>query len=214
MISGKYPTDRTIFFSDAVFAIAMTLLILELKIPTIDEVRQVGIDGILVKRIPNFIGFVVSFFVTALFWKAHLQICMYARSIDSRFLWLNIWLLFFVVLMPFTTAIYANYGFLNNLAFGFYCSNLAAIGFFTYFLQEHIIKTENLKATVESITIRWLKIRSLITPLVFLFCILIAFLAPMASRYGFILIFLFQFIGDKIYQRKKRQLPTNALPEE
>jgi uncharacterized membrane protein len=214
MITKKFPVDRTIFFSDAVFAIAMTLLILEIKLPTTEELETLGIANILLKRIPNFIGFSVSFLVTALFWKAHLQICSFVKTVDNRFLWLNIWLLFFVVLMPFATALYSNYGFFSNVAFGFYCVNVALIGFLNYLLMIHVMNTENLAAQFDKRTMRWKKLRALLVPIVFLLCILLAQVAPIASRYGFILIFILHTVGERMYNKKNVATVATTVPEE
>lgn len=205
LIENKLPVDRTIFFSDAVFAIAMTLLILEIKLPTREEVETLGIANILVKRIPNFIGFTVSFLVTALFWKAHLQTCAMAKEVTSRFLWINIWLLFFVVLMPFSTALYSSFGFLNNVAFGFYCINLALMGFLNYWLMMHVIKSQQLDKTSDARALRWKKRRALTVPVVFLLCILVALVSVPLSRYAFILIFVFQTIGDWHHRKSMKK---------
>lgn len=202
MTENKLPTDRTIFFSDAVFAIAMTLLILEIKLPSLEELDTMTMGTILGKRIPNLIGFSVSFFVTALFWRSHLQICALVKKVDDRFFWLNIWLLFFVVLMPFTTALYSNYGFLDNVAFGTYCLNIALIGFFNYWMYVHVLKSEGLLESMTKQALRWKKLRTLSVPFIFLLCIAIAQLSIPVSRYGFIMIFIFQAIGDRVYKRK------------
>src|SRR5215213_2388076 len=113
---SKYPHDRVVFFSDAVFAIAITLLVIEIKVPTHDQVHGLGVAGSLYNLIPLFIGYLVSFVVTALFWKSHLQLCRDIKSFDTKLIWLNIFLLLFVGLMPFSTALYSeNFG--NNIAF-------------------------------------------------------------------------------------------------
>lgn len=206
MLINKFPPERTIFFSDAVFAIAMTLLVLEIKLPSIAEAQSLGIDDILINRIPNFICFVISFIVTALFWRSHMVTCTYVKTVSNRFVWINIWLLLFVVVMPFTTALYANYGFMDNIAFSFYCLNIAVIGIFNYWLMNHVIKTENLFDVLGSDLIKWVKRRTLIVPIIFSLAIVLAMVAPMTSRYAFILIFVLQAIGDQIYRRKQKNL--------
>jgi uncharacterized membrane protein len=206
----KFPTDRVIFFSDAVFAIAMTLLILEIKLPTMDEYQSIGIAGVLNKRIPNFVGYIISFFVTAMFWKAHVQLCTLVKTVTPRFFWLNVWLLFFVVLMPFSTALYSNY-FGDDVAFAFYWFNLATIGFFMVLLTYHVLAMNDHKESFQPKQLRWFKLRAAITPAVFLFCVLLDWMgAPLLGRFGFILIFLLQGIGDFVMRRNKDdQLPAS-----
>ncbi len=202
MLHNKYPVDRIIFFCDAVFAIAMTLLILEVKLPVYEEVKTLGMDKILRNRIPSLIGFTVSFLVTAIFWKAHLRTCSYLKSADNAFVWLNIWILFFVVLLPFTTAVYSNYGFFDKSAFMLYCLNIAMIGFINYCLLQYVIKKENLQETIESFTLKWVKLRALTVPFIFLLCMALALVLPLISRFGFILIFVVHFIGDRVHSKK------------
>jgi uncharacterized membrane protein len=212
MLINKFAPERTVFFSDAVFAIAMTLLVLEIKLPSLTEAESLGIDEILSNRIPNFICFAISFIVTALFWRAHMVTCTYVKSVSNRFVWINIWLLFFVVVMPFTTALYANYGFMDNIAFSLYCLNIAVIGIFNYLLMAHVIKTEELIKTLGEAAVKWSKRRALIVPVVFVLAIVLAMVAPRTSRYAFILIFILQAIGDRIYKKKQKQLSAEQEP--
>jgi uncharacterized membrane protein len=212
MLINKFAPERTVFFSDAVFAIAMTLLVLEIKLPSMTEAQSLGIDDILLSRIPNFICFAISFIVTALFWRAHMVTCNYVKSINNRFIWINICLLFFVVVMPFTTALYANYGFMDNIAFSLYCLNIAVIGIFNYLLMAHVVKTEDLSNIIGEASVKWSKSRALIVPAVFVLAILLAIVAPMTSRYAFILIFVLQAIGDRMYKKKLKQLSIVEEP--
>jgi uncharacterized membrane protein len=206
MTNGKFPNDRVNNFSDAIFAIAITLLVLEIKVPTADEVQQLGIAGLLAKRIPNFIGYLVSFFVTALYWRNHLQLFQFVKTIDNRLFWLNLWLLLFVVLMPFSTALYS-YFVVHNNAFIFYTLNLAAIGFMTYWMAVYVAQKENLPEQLGTIQTRWMKNRILIGPVIFLLCVPIVW----TGRFGFFLIFIVQAIGDKRVRKKiLMQAPTSA----
>jgi uncharacterized membrane protein len=202
MIQKPFPSERVNNFSDAIFAIGITLLVLEIKIPSVDEVRQFGIDGVLIKRIPNLTGFLVSFLVTGLYWKA-LQLFQLVKAVDNKLLWLNLWLLLFVVLLPFSTALYSYYFWVNE-AFFFYCLNLASIGWMTYWMTVYVLKTEAHSQFED----RWTKIRALIAPLVFLLCIPISLASPSIARFGFFSIFLIQFVGDKRMARKRKILAS------
>jgi len=196
----EFPHERIVFFSDAVFAIAITLLIIEIKVPSHVVLHEIGVGGALNKLIPLFTGFVVSFLVTGLFWKAHLIICQRIKHFDHKLLWINIFLLLFVALMPFSTAFYSE-NFNLNGSFIFYCLNLAAIGFFSFWMTAYSIKKENIASQVGSRYANWIKLRALISPLIFLLCIALTFLSPFLSRFSFILIFVFQSIGDRIYKK-------------
>ncbi len=201
-VETKFPTDRVLYFSDAIFAIAITLLVLEIKLPTTDDVRTFGIDGILESRIPNLIGFFISFFVTALFWRAHLQISKHLKEMSNSLLWINLWLLLFVVLMPFSTALYSNYA-LSNEAFNFYCANVSAIGIFMFLYIRKIITQENLMETFGKMQSRWIMVRALIVPLFFILSIVLTSVSVTLSRYAFLLIFVFHAAGEWYFKRKK-----------
>jgi len=197
----KYPHDRVVFFSDAVFAIAITLLVIEIKIPTHEQIHELGMSGVLSKLIPLFIGFLISFLVTALFWRWHLIIMHYVKSVDNKLIWLNVWLLLFVALLPFSSGFYSeNFG--SNWPFFLYCIDLALIGLFTYSITAYVIKKENLAEMLGTKQAQWMRLRALITPVVFLLCIPLALISPIVGRFGFVLIFVFQFIGTRYYRGK------------
>ena len=106
----RFPKHRVETFSDAVFAIVMTLLVLELKVPhmphptsTADVVNALwGIK-------PKLYSWVVSFFFVALVWLHHHQIMHMSSVANYRVVWINTFLLFFVSLLPFPTAMMGEY---------------------------------------------------------------------------------------------------------
>ncbi len=197
----KYPHDRVVFFSDAVFAIAITLLVIEIKIPTHEQIVAMGMSEVLSHLIPLFIGFLISFLVTALFWRWHLILMNFVKQVDNKLVWLNVWLLLFVALLPFSSGFYSEY-FSSNAPFVIYCIDLAFIGFFSYWMTAYVVKKENLTETLGKAQARWMKQRALIVPVVFLICIPLALILPQLGRLGFILIFVLQFIGTRYYKGK------------
>ena len=98
---------RIAAFSDGVFAIAITLLALQLEIPTMGnvdvwaEVRTLG---------PEFLAFVISFAVIGAYWIAHHRMFSAIERYDDRLLRLNLLSLFFIVLIPFTTSLIGEHG--------------------------------------------------------------------------------------------------------
>src|SRR6478609_1449869 len=155
-VQKPFPYDRVNNFSDAIFAIGITLLVLEVKVPTAVEISELGVTGLLEKRIPYFIGYFVSFMVTALYWRSHLQLFQWVKAIDNKLLWLNLWLLFFVVLLPFSTALYS-YFFTEDSAFACYCLNLSAIGFMSYLMTIYVVKKEGVVEQIGSDKAKWMK---------------------------------------------------------
>ncbi len=105
------PTNRLEAFSDAVFAIAITLLVLELHVPT----------GALVKGLehewPRYLGYFVSFTFIGGVWIAHSNMTRFIKAADQALMRLNLTLLLFVSFLPFTTAIVATHLFASSLPF-------------------------------------------------------------------------------------------------
>lgn len=107
---NKVGLERMLFFSDAVFAIAITLLALELKVP-IEAVGggELQLQQALLGLIPTAIGFVVSFLLVGQTWIEHHRIGGLLSGIDRGLLWWNLLLLMFVAIMPFATSLVSSY---------------------------------------------------------------------------------------------------------
>jgi TMEM175 potassium channel family protein len=107
MASGKtdHALERLVFFSDAVFAIAITLLVIEIHPPHLERGESVAVQlRALMPLIPNFIGFAVSFFVIGAFWTGHHRAFTLAGRYDGRVLIWNLALLGAIAFVPFVTA--------------------------------------------------------------------------------------------------------------
>ena len=96
-------------FSDAVFAIIMTLLILEIRVPEIKGTSLNDVIAALKPILPKFISFTISFFTIAIFWVNHHHFYNYIKFVDWKLMWLNIVFLFWICVLPFTTAFIGDY---------------------------------------------------------------------------------------------------------
>lgn len=102
---GLLPTTRLEAFSDGVFAIAITLLVLELKVPTEPE----RLLEALAASWPSYLGYLVSFAFIGTVWVAHSTLTKFLRATDQVLMGLNLVLLLLVSLLPFTTNLVATH---------------------------------------------------------------------------------------------------------
>jgi uncharacterized membrane protein len=85
-------------FSDAVFAIIMTIMVLELKVPH-GKVDLAALSGVL----PVFLSYVLSFVYLSIYWNNHHHLLSVTHQVSGRILWANLHLLFWLSLIPFVT---------------------------------------------------------------------------------------------------------------
>lgn len=103
-------TVRIEAFSDAVFAIAITLLVLGIKVPKAHELGAGGsLGSTLIKLWPHYLAFVTSFTTILASWVNHHRIFSFIQRTDHRFLYWNGLLLLFITFMPFPTALLSEY---------------------------------------------------------------------------------------------------------
>lgn len=106
---GDNETVRIESFSDGVFAIAITLLVIEIKVPGRDQVDQFGLWRSLFNIWPSYLAFVTSFVTILVIWIQHHWIFMLVSRYDHALFYLNGLLLLFVTFIPFPTALLAEY---------------------------------------------------------------------------------------------------------
>ncbi|MGH2553528.1 MAG: TMEM175 family protein [Chitinophagaceae bacterium] len=180
----EFQLDRLILFSDAVFAIAITLLVIEIRIPDIhtDVSDRILLDE-LAHLIPRFIGFVMSFMMIGLYWTVHHRMFGFVTNFDNKLLWLNLFFLFFVALMPFSTGFYGEYSGVElftkrlKIPMTFYVLNFCAMGLMNYFMWIRICNPKNKLADppVDTLVAKQAKARSLVVPFIFLLMLPIAY---------------------------------------
>ncbi|MDB5230127.1 MAG: hypothetical protein JWN76_932 [Chitinophagaceae bacterium] len=204
----QFQLERMILFSDAVFAIAITLLVIEIKIPEAWPPTEAKLVAGLKHILPDVIGFVMSFAIIGQFWITHHRMFGYVQRFDTGLLWLNLHLLFWVAIMPFTSEVNMHYGNVD-FAWMIYSINMAMIGFGTYFLWRRIVNPKrNLSAVALDAHFRkYALTRSLVTSLIFLtgfiLCLFEYEPISIAARFIFILIVPAIRIINKRFKIKK-----------
>jgi len=105
----EWDTQRLEAFSDGVFAIAITLLVLEIKVPDHYVVAAHGLAGALLGLWPSYLAYITSFATILVIWVKHHMVFTLINRSDHLFLYWNGLLLFFVAFLPFPTAFLAEY---------------------------------------------------------------------------------------------------------
>jgi uncharacterized membrane protein len=100
---------RVELFSDAVFAIAMTLLVVELKVPDVHDTHPPDLTSALWKQHPSYLAFFITFFVLAIQWVDHHTMFSYVERCTPGLVWRNLVYLFCIVLLPFPTALLGSF---------------------------------------------------------------------------------------------------------
>jgi uncharacterized membrane protein len=137
--------DRVSFFSDAVYAIAMTLLVVELKPPQLGGRPDAAAlrDALWGER-SGVIGFFVGFVLLGRYWMAHHAFFADLRSVDLRLVGLNLNYLAFVAFMPFPVALISRYE-SNPTSFFLFAGCMATISVLEVVLFLHAARRGHLR---------------------------------------------------------------------
>lgn len=175
-------TGRLEAFSDGVFAIVITLLALELRVP--DDAKPSLLKDILLDQWPTYISFFISFFTILILWINHHNIFKIIHIVNNKFIYLNGILLCLVTIVPFTTSLVAGYYLTEakELVVAIYCFQFLIINVvfncLWFVVKKHIDKSY-LKSN--AIVIRKLSISYLMGLPAYLAAVIIAFIMPEIS---------------------------------
>ena len=181
--------DRVVNFSDGVFAIVITLLVLDIRVPHIPEgLVSEELPSRISALSPKFLSYVISFLVIAIYWQAHHRVFRPIRSYDRTLLWLNFLFLMAISFLPFPTSLLGEYSG-EQLSVVIYASNAAIASLLLtsiswYATAGHRLVPPDLDDEAE----RERRMQGLAVPVVFLLSIGISFLSPTAAMYSWLLL--------------------------
>ena len=195
--------DRIIFFSDAVFAIVITILVLDIRVPDIppDLVAQ-ELPGQILDLGPKFLSYVISFLVIAIYWQAHHRVFRPIRSYDRTLLWLNFLFLMAISFLPFPTSLLGEYS-EEQLSVVIYAANAALASLLLVSISWYAIAGHRLVAPnlVDDETERNRHVQGLAVPVVFLVSIGISFFSPRAAMYSWLLLTVTDPLIRRVWSR-------------
>ena len=186
--SDEFWLERLVFFSDAVFAIAITLLALEIRLPEdAGGLSNQQLFNSLVAIWPKYLSFIISFLVIGNFWIAHHRRYRYIQRYDTRLMLLNLLVLMSIAFIPFSTAVISQSG--NRTATIYYALSISATGLLSAFLWLYASwKNRLLKANFNREFAQQNFLSILTVPAIFLSSIGIAFINPDLAKFSWILI--------------------------
>lgn len=178
--------ERLTFFSDAVFAIAITLLIIEVHVPHPADGSDDAWLQALVDLIPQFAGFFLSFIVVGAIWAAHHRVFGLLRRYDASIVWPNLFLLMAIAFTPFSTALMSAHP-VDRVPEIFYAASLLVAGLLQYRLVCKALRAPYLSPDVDREAVAVLRWRSLAMPSMALLAGILAFWWPGRSNLPLVL---------------------------
>ena len=182
-------TNRLEAFSDGVIAIIITIMVLELRAPAQPTLAA------LLKVAPVFLSYALSFLVAAIMWTNHHHLVHAVRSVTARLLWSNLYLLFWMSLIPFVTD-YAGKNYREPMAVALYGLDLffCASGF--YLLRRELVRQSgNNTAMVEYH--EGIQRKNAFSGALYLLSVPLAYISIYASFFIFALIPAMYFLPEK-----------------
>jgi uncharacterized membrane protein len=190
--------------SDCIFAFAMTLLVISLvDIPVIPKVDAPQLLPTFISGMfSEFLIFTIAFFILAAYWLAHHRILRSVEYVDNRLIWVNILLLFFIVLIPFTTLISGDYDNVLEAVLLFHINLLCASALITLvwlYIMEHGGELMGEKEAERELKDRkgGVKFQALVIPGVIVLAIVVSFIDPAKSMLCYLFIPVIMVVAGK-----------------
>jgi len=195
--------DSIVLFSDAVFSIAITLLVLDIRLPElpvgIADINPIFLQS-LAQTLPRLLGFAISFFVIALYWRGYHRMVGYFHRFDGTMLFMNIVFLFMIVFMPFPTSMIGDYGSSSSYVVVFYQVIMAITSIIMSAMWYYAVRGHRLiDPYLDGRLVGMVMARNLIPATVFLSTIPLAFVSPVLPEICWLSMLPLTFFAKKYY---------------
>jgi len=179
---------RIAALSDGVFAIAITLLVLDIGLPALSpEPSDRELVGALWTERSSFLGYVLSFAVIGYYWMIHRRLFKVIKSSDTTLVVLNLFMLALIAFIPFPTSVLAEYA-PSSLAVAFYAGVLALAGLSQLAMIIYPWRSEYLDGELPSRYVWKATLRIAVAPAVFLLSIMISLVDGWAAILSWIIL--------------------------
>ncbi len=190
--------DRLTAFTDGVLAVIITIMVLEMKPP-----HGTGLKD-LIALAPVFLSYVLSFIYVAIYWNNHHHFFHTVKEVDGAILWANMHLLFWLSMVPFTTAWMGENHF-EPVPTALYGVSLLMPAIAWYVMQMTIIRRQGPDSLLRHAIGR--DVKGKISPFVYLAGVGLAFVSTAASDLLYFGVALMWLLPDRRIERALRQLP-------
>jgi uncharacterized membrane protein len=198
-----FTVERVNALSDGVFAVAITLLVLSIAVPTIrGTVTESKLAHGLAELWPHFFAYALSFVIIAMFWISHHSLYSVIRTVDKTLIWLNIFYLLLIVFMPYPTNLLSLYG-ETMVATILYAAVLAAAGILQGTMGLYAVRGRRLVDDDFDLREAGAYLRNaFMMSGVFIISIGIAFASPTIAQFSWFLLFLIPLVERLIFNKK------------
>jgi uncharacterized membrane protein len=172
-------TQRLEAFSDGIFAIAITLLVLNLSIPGLKDPARDSLWIGLLQQWPRYLSFLISFVVIGITWANHHEMFRFIRRSNHILLLINLLFLMFITLMPYSTSVLGQYLVENGNqvpATAFYNGTLFAMGLLFNAVWLYALKKGLMNEQCNPEAVRFMTRGYLLGPILFGLAFLLTFL--------------------------------------
>jgi uncharacterized membrane protein len=196
--------ERLIFLSDGVFAIAITLLVLDITPLIPAHLSQTELSGLLLSSElwRPIATYALSFIILSVYWTTHQRIFHYIKRSDNVLIWLNVFFLLCIAFLPVPTKVLGLQGD-QQAAVIFYVGSLTVAGLFIILLWWYATSNHRLvDKQLDAALIRHHMQRALIGPLIFVLSIGLSFFHPFLAEMSWLLIFVAIYFHERLYRQR------------
>ncbi|MBW4578372.1 MAG: DUF1211 domain-containing protein [Tildeniella nuda ZEHNDER 1965/U140] len=203
---ASHNNERLTMFSDGVFAITITLLVLEIKVPDIAaNLVATELPKELLHLVPKFIGHILSFIVLGLYWIAHHNMFIHIKRHDHVLLWLNTLFLLCVASIPFPTGLLGHYPD-QQVSVIAYAGTLFLTGVFLnviwWYATTHQLVDDTLEPQFIAFVHRYIRV----APALYLVSIAVSFLSLPLAKILFVAVAIVYIIPNPYHRKYYKQL--------
>ena len=182
--------------SDGIFAIVMTLLVLEIRVPTLHLVNNGAVSELVLHLIPLFLTYTLSFLLLFTYWREHHYITsVLAENIDNTLTTINALFFLFVGLVPFSALLLGKYYF-TQAAIAVYGINIIIIGLIIYWMRQYILSSPTIRnSEITPIQLQHGTVRILFPVFTAAIAIVLSFFSAHFSLFLFTLAIIFNLSG-------------------